>query len=87
MLLRLGFSGFGVLHGKIESNYEAINFIQVIILIVLSCKELDSKQVGIQDKKIGSTLDSIKYVNYVYAIKNQSTFQYFTGLQIRNLKH
>lgn len=60
-------------------------FIQVIILIALSCKEMDSKKVEIKGEKFSSTLDSIKYVNYVHAIENGSTFQYFTVVKIKNL--
>ena len=55
----------------------------IIFIGIISCKNTDSEK---QNRKVfNSKQDSILYNNYVNAIENGSTFQYFTVVKVKDI--
>lgn len=58
-------------------------FLTIIFIGLFSCKNPNSEK---QYKKaFNSSKDSIRYANYVNAIENGSTFQYFTVIKVKDV--
>ena len=55
----------------------------IILIGLFSCKKSNSEKQN--NKAFDSSQDSICYVNYVNAIENGSTFQYFTVIQVKDI--
>lgn len=62
-----------------------IIFLTAIIFGLISCNKSNSKNEN--SNTFNSSLDSIRYVNYLNAIENRSTFQYFTVIKIKDLNN
>jgi len=60
-------------------------FIAGLSILLLSCNKTDSKVLVNSDDKFNSPLDSLHYKNYVNAVQNNSTFQYFVVIKIKNM--
>lgn len=65
------------------------NFLIIILLlsILFSCKDSERESIEVRSREFTTSLDSIMYLNYLNAIENQSTLQYFTVVKIRNLNN
>ena len=55
--------------------------------ILFSCKDSERESIEVRSHEFATSLDSIVYLNYVNAIENQSTLQYFTVVKIKNLNN